>query len=391
MRLSLFLLAATLWCTPVLSETPPVPPRKDQALNKYSNRLTEEQNAKGVLKQKIQTIQEELSLTKQNLIDIASDIQTNESNLKNLQKRIENLETKKNGISEKIQNDEESMSKLISTLIRLRRTPPEALFAKKQEPYKTAQTISIMRNILPSIESHAEKLDAALHDLDKVSQNLKKQRTQLMNESDELQERHIKLSELLSKRKNLHSKINHDIKMREITIQKISLKAKNLEELVARIKKEEKELEKKRLLQQKTAKRRTRSPAVPSFSDAKLPISGIIRTAYNTTDDYGAKSKGLTIEGRTESLVIAPMDGRISYTGTFKRYGNLVIIEHDGGYHSLIAGLGTISAIVGTNIKSGEPIGLLPNSSLNPRPTVYYELRRNGKPINPAKKFAQLG
>lgn len=391
MRCLLLVIVTTLWVSPVLAEAPPVPARKGDALNKYTNRINQEKEAKGALKQKIQTVQQDLSSTKEQLISIATDIQSNETNLKTLQRRIKNLEKKKNELSDQVLSDRKSIARLITTLQRLRRTPPESLFARNQEPFKTAQSISVMRNIIPSIERHAEKLDATLKDLNYVTTDLKQERAELMYESQTLQERRVRLSKLLDKRKDLHAKIDHDIRMREMTIQKISLQAKNLEDLVTRIKKEEKQLEKKRRQTAKLAKKKAPAPIISNARDARLPISGIIRTAYNNTDDLGAKSKGLTIEGRSESLVVAPMNGKISYSGTFKRYGNLVIIEHAGGYHSLIAGLGVINVVVGAHVKSGEPIGSLPNSSLNPRPTVYYELRRNGKPVNPAQKFAQLG
>lgn len=379
---------ALLLCKSAFAEQPPIPPKKSDTLSKYSSRLNQEREAKGALKQKIQTIEDELGTTKQELINISSDIQKNESNLKTLQLRIENLENKKNDISETISNDRNSIAKLMSALIRIRRTPPESFFARNKEPYETAQSISIMRNLLPSIERHAEQLEATLKDLDAVTIDLKSRRKDLITESELLQTRRIKLSTLLSKRKNLYSKIDSDIKKHEVAIQKISLQAKNLEDLVKRIKKQEIELENKR---QKENKLKRKKPSIKPSQNARLPISGIIRTSYNATDELGAKSKGLTIEGRTESLVIAPMNGTVSYTGTFKRYGNIVIIEHSDNYHSLIAGLGEITAITGTQIKAGEPVGTLPNSSLNPRPTVYYELRKNGKPVNPTQKFAGLG
>lgn len=390
MKRIILITALLLYSLPAASETPPVPARKDDAINKYSKRLDQETKAKGALNQKIKSVKKDLSSTKEQLIKIAEDINTNETELKALQQRIKNLEEKKDTLNQNVQNDKKSIARLITVLQRIKRTPPEAMFAKNQSPYKTAQSISIMRNIIPSINKHAEKLNATLNDLNDVTDNLKEERTALMAQSEELQVRRKKLSILLSKRKTLHAQIDQDIKIREITIQKISLQAKSLEELVTRIKKEE-QLEEKRRKAAHLSKPKPKPVITKDEGDARLPISGIIRTGYNKTDDLGAKSKGLTIEGRANSLVIAPLNGKIQYTGTFKRYGNLVIIEHANGYHSLIAGMSIINVNVGANVKTGEPIGSLPNSSLNPRPTVYYELRRNGKPVNPARKFAQLG
>lgn len=383
-------LMALLWSLPVLAETPPVPARKSQALNKYEDRLNIETKAKGDLQRKRKSTQKDLSATKQELIETARDIQENESNLKTLENRISGLEERKSILEDKVQTDRKSISRLITALQRLRRNPLESMFAQNQSPYKTAQSALIMGNIIPAINRHAEKLSSTLESLDTITEDLKTERNDLLRQSKTLQTRRDALAKLLEKRQILHAKIDQDLKIREITIQKISLQAKNLEELVARIKREE-ELE----AQRRKAARIKRPKPKPIFKtkpgEAQLPISGVIRTGYNKTDDLGAKSKGLTIEGRSKSLVIAPMNGKVQYTGAFKRYGNIIIIEHTGGYHSLIAGLNTINVSVGAHVKSGEPIGTLPDSSLNPSPTVYYELRRNGKPVNPAKKFAGLG
>ncbi len=388
----LLLAITALLCThPVwASENPPIPTRKNDALNQYQERLTQEEQAKGTLKKKIKTIQSDLRSTRQKLIDSARDIQNNQESLKSLEIRIQRLEHRKNALNQNVQVDRKSIARLINALQRLRRTPPEAMFAQDKSPYKTAQSALIMSDIIPTINRHAAKLNKTLQTLDQVSAELKQQRTTLMETSDNLVKQQQRLSGLLDKRQTLHAKIDQDIKIREITIQKISLQAKNLEDLVARIKAEEQAEEKRRKAARLTSAK-PKPPVAMNFGEARLPISGIIRTAYNKTDSVGAKSKGLTIEGRADSIVIAPMNGKIQFSGVFKRYGNLVIIEHANGYHSLIAGLSIINVNVGADVKSGEPIGSLPDSSLNPRPTLYYELRRNGKPVNPAQKFAQLG
>ena len=86
------------------------------------------------------------------------------------------------------------------------------------------------------------------------------------------------------------------------------------------------------------------------------------------------------------------MGGVIRFSGHFKNYGNMVIIEHEDGYHSLVAGLEKIDTVVGQNIIAGEPLGLLHyEGSRSDKPVLYYELRYNGKAVNPAKKFSDLG
>ncbi|MCD8562545.1 MAG: peptidoglycan DD-metalloendopeptidase family protein [Alphaproteobacteria bacterium] len=130
---------------------------------------------------------------------------------------------------------------------------------------------------------------------------------------------------------------------------------------------------------------------LPPSGEAQLPVSGIIKTRFQQTDEIGAESQGITILGRSGGLVVAPMAGQVRFAGAFKKFGNIVIIEHQGGYHSLIAGLEKIDTVVERNVSAGEPIGTLKNTGGDGKPSLYYELRLDGKPVNPARKFAELG
>ncbi len=131
--------------------------------------------------------------------------------------------------------------------------------------------------------------------------------------------------------------------------------------------------------------------AIPSIGKTQLPVSGTLTEAYGVANGIGAVSRGITIETRPSSLVTAPMGGVVRFTGTFKNYGNMVIIEHQAGYHSLVAGLHQINTIEGNHVKAGEPIGQLPlTSSRGGPPALYYELRYKGQPVDPAQKFAGL-
>ncbi len=367
----------------------PIPAKKTKALEALKERAEDQKKEKSQLQKKVESVQKNLDNTKQNMIDTAAKIQEHERSLKQLEKRIANLEIKRSVLQDKLYADRESISKLILALVHIRKTPPEAMLASPEKPHKIAQGALLMGDIVPSINRHAENLNNNLETLNQVTKDLKREKSSLLKESDDLREKQDELTDMIKNRQNLFAKLNDDIKARELSIQKISLQAKDLEQLVKRLKKQEKQ-EKERKTLVKKIRPKPQTPIVDD-GDARMPISGIIRTGYNKKDNVGAKSKGLSIEGRAGSLVVAPLNGKIQFTGSFKRYGNIIIIEHADGYHSLVSGLDTISTSVGDVVKTGEPIGTLPNSSLIPRPTLYYELRRKGKPVDPAKKFSDLG
>jgi septal ring factor EnvC (AmiA/AmiB activator) len=89
----------------------------------------------------------------------------------------------------------------------------------------------------------------------------------------------------------------------------------------------------------------------------------------------------VTFATRPGAEVVAPFDGRVLFAGAFRGYGQILIIGHGDGYHSLVAGLDRIDSSVGQWLVAGEPIGRMSADEAKPR--LYLELRHNGQPINP--------
>ncbi len=122
-----------------------------------------------------------------------------------------------------------------------------------------------------------------------------------------------------------------------------------------------------------------------SFSQGQghmpFPARGRVITRYGQTNDVGVVSKGLEIATRQGAQVIAPYDGQVVFSGPFRGYGLLLIIEHSEGYHTLLAGMARIDASVGQRLLSGEPVGIMGQDEA--KPALYVELRRNGQPVNP--------
>jgi len=147
---------------------------------------------------------------------------------------------------------------------------------------------------------------------------------------------------------------------------------------------------------QQTAKL-TRPEDIRAFPDSReslrMPASGAVVTRYGEEIDRAGgttPAKGIVIKTRHGARVVAPYDGKVAYAGPFKGYGRILIIEHGNRYHSLLAGLDRIDAIVGQWVLAGEPVGVMSEAPAR-TPELYMELRRTGRPINPLPWLAQTG
>ncbi len=74
-----------------------------------------------------------------------------------------------------------------------------------------------------------------------------------------------------------------------------------------------------------------------------------------------------------------PASGRVAFAGPFRGYGQILIIEHDGGWTTLIANLGSLGVTVGDEVRQGDPVGSAPNT---PRPQITLELRQGEAPVD---------
>ncbi len=122
----------------------------------------------------------------------------------------------------------------------------------------------------------------------------------------------------------------------------------------------------------------------------RMPARGRVVRRYGQSGGTEGTSRGINIKARSGAQVVAPYDGQVVYAGPFRRYGQILIIEHGGRYHTLLAGLDRIDAVVGQWLLAGEPVGTL-GSPQDGNPELYFELRRAGQPINPLPWLATTG
>ncbi|HZV18058.1 MAG TPA: peptidoglycan DD-metalloendopeptidase family protein [Sphingobium sp.] len=115
--------------------------------------------------------------------------------------------------------------------------------------------------------------------------------------------------------------------------------------------------------------------AAPAY---RLPAVGEVVTGFGEASESGVRARGLTIATAPGATVVAPARGRIAFAGPFRGYGRIVIIDHGGGWTTLVAGLDRLSAQVGETVRPGDPLGA--TGPRDPRLTV--ELRRQERPVD---------
>ena len=92
---------------------------------------------------------------------------------------------------------------------------------------------------------------------------------------------------------------------------------------------------------------------------------------------------GIDIAAPKGTPIYATADGLVSFADRNGGYGKVIIINHAGGWQTFYAQLSKIKVVEGQEIKRGQEIGLVGSSGLSTAPHLHYELRKDGKSVNP--------
>jgi septal ring factor EnvC (AmiA/AmiB activator) len=121
----------------------------------------------------------------------------------------------------------------------------------------------------------------------------------------------------------------------------------------------------------------------------RLPVRGELMNRYGgPREESGSTWKGLFIRAVTGEMVHAIADGRVVYADWLRGFGNLLILDHGGGFMSLYANNEGLLRKVGETVRGGDPVSQVGASGSDPDSGLYFELRREGNPFDPMKWVA---
>lgn len=344
--------------------------------------LASKQEQHAALEKKTEKLEVEVGKLKSTLVSTSKDLRAAEETLSATDQKLQALRNQKKNYLEHLKNDQKNLGGFVTAAQKFRRTPPPRLFLQS-DPLEIAHASAVMKSVIPALDRRSGLLKEKLSEVSKIESSINDELEKRSGELTVLNKKEAALSSLLQERQTLYKKTENERKSQEAEIRKLAAEAKNLDDLMEKM--DRIKPARKPARQAGRGSNATASEALPSGSGMGLPVHGTVRTSFGETDDLGAKSEGVTLVSRQGAPVVSPLPGTVRFAGPFQKYKQILIIEHVGGYHSLIAGLGRIDTVVGAALAAGEPVGMAETTAASPR--IYYELRQNGKPVNPRKAF----
>lgn len=122
----------------------------------------------------------------------------------------------------------------------------------------------------------------------------------------------------------------------------------------------------------------------PKVGGLGWPASGDLLARFGGRLPDGRNSNGVLIGAPGGSPVTAVADGTVVFSEWMTGYGLILIVDHGNGYMSLYAHNDTLLRDAGERVRRGDAIARVGSSGGHGRPALYFELRRNGQPVDPA-------
>lgn len=111
------------------------------------------------------------------------------------------------------------------------------------------------------------------------------------------------------------------------------------------------------------------------------PVSGPVTSEYGSR--WGRMHEGIDIGAGSGTPIRAARAGTVTFSGQMSGYGNVIIVDHGGGFSTLYAHQSRLAARAGQDVGQGEVIGYVGSTGHSTGPHLHFETRVNGNPRNP--------
>jgi septal ring factor EnvC (AmiA/AmiB activator) len=366
------------------------------------------------LKADIAAIGQDRSKLNQQLIDIAAGVRGVETRIGDAEARLRPLDARERQIRSSLDSRRSEIVEVLAALQRAGRRAPPALLVRPEDALQSLRTAMLLGSVVPEMRARAERLVGDLTELISLRKTIAAERDQLAVDRDKLKSDQVQLASLVEERQRKQSAVEKDMEAEGARALTLSRQVDNLQGLIAKMEQDLKSAAKAaetaslkgtpaslngkpNLGALKDPGRLT--PAI-AFASAKgllaMPVNGIKIREFAGSDGVGGVEKGISLATRAGAQVTTPCDGWVVYSGPFRSYGQLLILNAGGGYHVLIAGMERISVNIGQFVLTGEPVATMGTTSQvasilaanASQPVLYIEFRKDGTPIDPGPWWA---
>jgi len=364
------------------------------------------EDARGEAARKLREADEQVGKSSRSLNDTETALKREEAALAQLQQQRDEMRLR-------LDRQRQQLTALVRASYQLGGDAPLKVLLSQDRVADANRALAYHRYIQSDRAQKIAALSTELKALNDVEREIAARRAQL--DATRNQQR-AKVAALAKDRKNnaaLTADLDERYKDRSAREKALGQDARSLETLLANLRaaaaraERERRAEVRRLAAQEAAEKkaaaasprstgdkaatatRTPRPAVANAPALKVgglgwPLSGNLLARFGGRMPDGRTSSGVLIGAPAGSTVTAVADGSVVFSEWMTGYGLILIIDHGNGYMSLYAHNESLLRDAGDRVKRGDALAKVGTSGGQGTPALYFELRRNGQPVDPS-------
>ena len=355
---------------------------------------------------------------------VQKDLQKTETEMGQLERQVKDLQNELNSSEEEIRRLDDEKKKLEGARLEQQRLigiqaraayqsgrqEYLKLLLNQQNPEKFSRTLTYYDYLSEARLEQLQAFNETLRQLANVEQEIAHHQNQLQQQKSELTSRREQLAAVRQERRQALAKLNSQfsaqdqkLKARQQDQANFARTIQAIEETLARQAREAEQARQRELLalqrqQQQPGSSASSGQLVSSagafggpFAQARgklpWPVDGRLSARYGTPRGGDARTKwdGVLISAPAGSQVRAVHGGRVVFADWLRGAGLLVILDHGGGYLSLYGHNQSLLREAGEVVKAGDPIATVGNTGGQDSPALYFAIRQQGQPSDPAR------
>lgn len=336
------------------------------------------------------------------LQEILKNIAGKESELKQLDRDLSTVEgsigqTEQEvlRVTNEMQIKKRQIEQRLGSLYKAGELGPARMFFSAESFPQMAENIRYMRAVVEHDKRIFAEYNQKLDELRQLKLRLEQDATRKERLKGSIASKKQEIEQEKQKKASYLSKVQGDRKSYEQSIKVLQANAARLQSMINRLEAESRRRALRRQVKPGTTRRQV--PALPPVPDRgfasqkgrlPMPVHGTIVEGFgkHKHPDFNSYTftKGIFIAAPAGTDIKAIYDGTVIFADYFKGYGNMVIVDHGGGYFSLYAHASRITRRVGSEVKRGDTLGAVGDVDSTRGPVLYFEIRYQGRPLDPA-------
>ncbi|OHV80722.1 murein hydrolase activator EnvC [Rhizobium sp. LCM 4573] len=386
-------------------------------LEELTRTITLSEEKAAAIEQNIAELEKTAANLRQALIDSAARRKELEKQILSSEQRLARLHVQEGVIRGSLKERRAVLAEVLAALQRMGRNPPPALLVTPEDALASVRSAILLGAVVPGMRAETEKLVVDLQALANLQAEAVDEKTAVAGTIAANLEEEKRMDLLLAENEKLNEKSTAELEAERHRSEELAGRATSLEGLISSLEGEiasmreameqaRREEERQKRLSQAERERakelaasgmpdKNRITPAYAFSSLRqkleLPVAGDVLRRYGDADGTGHTARGITVASNPGSVVTAPADGLVVFAGSFRSYGQMIILNAGDGYHLVLSGMDEVNVRQGKFVFSGEPIAVMGQKRVasatalaleTERPTLYIEFRKDGTPVD---------